>query len=212
MSHTLYIETNIHQEDNGATIRLFDISGVADGTNYPDGWSDGVNSLHNPLQSEVTQIKVTISLGDIAYEVTYTGASDIQDFMNPMVGKSFAVADVLGATYEYFEDGIYTITVEYSGLLIQGISNPWTASDEFQEAFLWKLHNQYRQLLMDIDVPIKDYVQAFKAATIEVLFTDIYYLAQFGLADKAQDVMDYLTSVLANETELTELFKTYKDY
>ena len=211
MSHTLNIQTIIQQLDNGSTIRLFDATGVADGTSYEDGWSDGVNSTHNPEQSDIDQVVIAILYGDISHSVTLI-STDLANYLNPMIGKSFSVADVLGAAYEYFEDGIYSVTITFSGATIQGIASAWTAYDEFQEAFIWTLRNNSRLYLAELKVPIENYVEAFKASLINVLLDDIYFLAQFGSADKAKDVMDYLTSVFNNETKLTELFKNYKNY
>jgi hypothetical protein len=208
---SLDIRTAVEQLNNGSTIRLIDVTGVADGTNFPDGWSDGVYSTHNPLQSDADSVIIKISYGGVEYSVTYTG-SDLNDYLNPMIGKSFDASTVLGSGYTYFEDGIYTITVTFSGPTVQGVANPWEQSSEIQEALLWSLRNKTRQMLAEIEVPIKNYMEPFAAALLNSLFDDIYFLCQFGQAGKAQDVIDYLTSVLETQTKLTELFKNFQNY
>lgn len=211
MSLTLNIQTEIQQLDNGQALCLFDITGVNDGTNYPYGWSDGVNGLNNPQISDINQVEITIDYGGVIYSIIYTG-SDLADYLNPMIGKTFNVADVLGATYEYYEDGFYTITIEFSGPTIQGSSQAWVSDDEFIEAFLWSTRNKVGQFLAEIQVPIVDYVDALNAGILNCLLDDIMWLCQYGDATKAKEVLDYLTSVLNNETKLTELFKNYKNY
>lgn len=213
MAITLDIRTGVEQLDNGATIRLIDVTGVADGTNYPDGWGDaaGLYATNNPRQSEATAALIEIEFGDINYSSNLTG-TDLSDFMNPMIGKNFSVTDVLGSGYEYFEDGIYRISVTFSGTNVQGVPTVWSENNELHEAFLWAIKNSVRQMLAEIEVPIKNYAEAFSAGLLTAMFVDIYYLCQFGQADKAQEVIDYLTSVLSTQTNLTELFKNFNNY
>ena len=207
----LDIETTVHQLRNGEAVKLFDSTGTNNGSSYPDGWSDGVNGLANPQQSDCDQCIIVITKGDLTHTETLTG-SDLTNYLDPMTGITLEAATIFGSTYAIFEDGIYTITVTFSGPTIQGSPSVWSYDDEFQEAFQWNLWNKIRLLACELEVPVKKYPESYNVALLNTLSDSVYFLCQFGEADKATEVMEYLNEILDTNTQLTEIFKNYQNY
>jgi hypothetical protein len=198
--------------DGGTTIRVFDNTGTNDGTHNEDGWSDGTNGLDNPKQDEITEIIITATKGALTGTVTLTG-SNLEKYLNQLVGYEISSADLFGSNYSQFEDGIYSIEVRASGSFINTTPVEWTAYQQIYQNFLWTLWSQIRTLTIDnMEIPVKDFREAITISLLNVLMDDVLYLCQFGDEDGANEVYDYLSSAVVGATDLTEIFKNLLNY
>lgn len=198
--------------DGGNSIRLFDNTGTNDGTNNPDGWSDGVNGIDNPRQNEIDQISLTFTKGSLTATINLTGA-DLQNYLNQLRGYQTTSEVLFGANYPFFEDGIYSIAVAATGNTINDVSEDWLAEDEIYQCFLWTIWSQIRTFTIDnMEVPVKDFREAITISLLNVLMDDILYLCQSGDVDGANEVYEYLSSSLTGATDLTEIFKNLLNY
>lgn len=198
--------------DGGTTVRIFDSTGVNDGTHNPDGWSDGVNGTDNPRQDEIDQVSITLEKSGLTGTINLVG-SNILLYMNQLSGYEATAADFFGDAYTEFEDGIYSITVAISGNTINDIATDWSVSDTIYQNFLWTLWRQIRIFTIDNqEVPVKDFREAVSVSLLNVLMDDILYLCQYGDVDGANEVYEYLRSAVTGATDLTEIFKNLLNY
>ena len=209
----IHLDTKVivFQESYGKTLRIFDDTGVNDGVNNPDGFSDGVNGTDNPTKAECLQVILTITKGDLTASVTLTG-TDLAKYLDPTEGYYINCSQLYGSAYEQFEDGIYSILATYSGDEIDGQADAWTAYDEIYSAFLWALWNKVRTLTIGVEVPIESYIDALSVCVTNLLMDSIVFLCQYGDIDNAEEVRIFLTNVIDNNSSLTEIFKNIKDY
>jgi hypothetical protein len=211
MAVNLDLKVIVLQEDNGKSARIFDGTGVSDGTNFPYGFSDGVYSTFNPKKSEVDQVIIEMSLGLLSATVTLTG-TDLSNYLDPTIGYNLNATTLFGASYERFDDGIYDITCTYSGDTVQDLPEGWEDYEEIYEGFLWQLWGKIRAMATSVDVPIRELIEPLGTAVANLLFDAILYNCQFGDKDGAEKVFNFLTEVVDNNTSLIEIFKNVRSY
>jgi len=202
------LKVTVNQLNSGGTVQLFDSTLDYDAVTNPGGWcTDALGP--NPQRTDVTELVIKIEKGDLSEELTYTDAADIADYLDPTHGIVLNSTDLFGTAYDVFEDGIYTITITMTGTYD---GSAFSVYDEIYEALLWNMWNEIRHLVITIDVPISDYRQAYNAALLNMLFDSIIFNCQYGRVAQAQKIIDYVSSVLDNNTSLTELFKNFENY
>lgn len=204
-------EIVVEQSDYGNVLKIYDGTGISDGTNFPDGFSDGVNTTENPRKNEVDQVILTIEKDNLTFSASLTG-TDLTKFLDPMQGYSIDSDTAFGAGYVRFEDGIYAITASYSGSTINDQAVAWEADEEIYEALLWYLWGKIRTLTISVPVPVTDYIETLSIAVVNLLFDGILYLCQYGDTTNAEKNRIFLTSVIDNNSSLTEIFKNIKSY
>lgn len=210
----LNVKTTVNQLSNGKVAHLYDSTLDYHVDNNPGGWCLDQNGP-NPRRDDVTQIVIEIIKGDMTSTVTYTDPADVAAYLNPTYGKQLDSLTLFGSAYTVFEDGIYSITITMSGSWLNPDTSQveaFSVSDEIYEAFLWALYDQIRHLVITIEVPVKNYLEAYNTSLLNTLFDSIIYNCEYGNIENAQKIIDYLTDVLANTTQLTELFKNLENY
>jgi hypothetical protein len=210
----LNIKTTVVQLNNGSTVQLYDSSLDYNAITNPGGWC--INQLGpNPRRADVTGITIKIAKGDLEETISYTDQADLDDYLDPTFGKLLDAPTLFGAAYAVFEDGIYSITITMEGNWYNPdteLYEDFTKYDEITEALLWSMWNEIRHLVITVQVPIINYQEAYNISLMNMLFDSIIYNCQYGNADNAQLIIDYLTDVLENNTSLTELFKNFENY
>ncbi|MFA6916990.1 MAG: hypothetical protein WC222_11375 [Parachlamydiales bacterium] len=207
------IKTTVNQLNSGATIHIYDSTLDYNVTTNPGGWClDALGP--NPQRTDIDELIITVAKGDLTVTLNYTGA-DITSYLDPTHGLLLSAATMFGTAYDVFEDGIYAITITMNGSWTNpdtGLVEDVAESDEIYEALLWAMNDDIRHLVITIEVPIKNYLEAYNTSLLNTLFDAIIYNCEYGNIEKAQDIIDYLTDVLANNTTLTELFKNFENY
>ena len=202
----------VMQKNGGDTVKIFDNTGVNNGIANPHGWSDGTHGTDNPHQDEITKITITITKGALTFTIELTG-SDITNYLNPTVGYENTSASIFGSDYIFFEDGIYTFVVKYKGATINDVVTAWDQTHTVYDAFLWTIWGEMRTMVIDMmTVPVKNMVEAANVAVANILMDDIFFLCQYGDADGAQEVLDFLTDDIENNSNLNELFRNLQSY
>jgi hypothetical protein len=209
----LNIKTTVNQLNSGETIHIYDSTLDYHITTNPGGWClDGTGP--NPQRTNIDELIIIISKGDLTETLTYTG-TDITSYFDPTHGLLLTATTLFGTAYDVFEDGVYAITITMNGHWTDpgtGLAALIAESDEIYEALLWNLNDEIRHLVITIEVPIKNYLEAYNTSLLNTLFDAIIYNCQYGNIEKAQEVLDYLTDVMDNNTTLTELFKNFENY
>lgn len=192
-------KTVVVQQNNGSQIKLYDNTGDYDVTNNPTGWGSP-----NPARSDVTEITLSITKGDVSYDRVLAG-SDITDYLDPSVGATINSSDMLGSGYDVYEDGLYEIQVEI-------VESGGTHYDNKYEYMLWAMWADIRRLTMTMEIPIINYLEAYNIALLNTLFDSILFNCQQGQVSNATEIYTFVRNVLDNETVLTELFKNFRNY
>ena len=206
------LKTTVNQLNNGKTLHIYDSTLDYDADSNPGGWGTADGQV-NPTRASVDSLILTLGSGIMTTTLTYTDPADITKYLDPTRGLLLDSEDLFGGAYEVFEDGIYTITVVMSGTATLDIgSTDFEVADEIYEFLGWSLHNRIRKLVATIQVPIVNYQEAYKTALLNTLFDAIVYNCEFGHTSNAQNIINYLTNVLDNNTSLTELFKNFENY
>lgn len=208
----LNIKTTVNQLSNGKTVQIYDSTLDYHIDDNPGGWCTSTGQA-NPMRSTVDSLTIIIEMGSLTETIVYTDAADIAKYLDPTQGLLLSSLTLFGSAYTVFEDGIYTITVTMAGhaTLVDGATD-YTVDDQIYEYFGWAMWNRIRKLVATIEVPIKNYLEAYKTSLLNTLYDSIIYNCQFGHVENAQNNIDYLTNVLDNNTSLTELFKNFENY
>ncbi len=205
----LNIATRLDVRGSGKSFNIMDETPVYD-SEYPNGYGGDSGSL--PIESDIDKITLEIDTGTVQKTLEYLkGSSEFSDYFDRSEGLVISVSDIFGSGYTYFEDGIYKISITYSGDTIDGSSvDAWEAYDVMYSAFLWNLWEDIRMLTANIETPVVNLLESYNISLLNALFDSITYLCQYGRADEAEEVRSYVQHIVSNNTIITELFKNVR--